>query len=175
MAGYVLIKLHVDDAVFLKGVERTGLLLAVLKTAQGFGKRHLIDHDLPVRERQFRNAVAGLDNGGAARLGGGSDASCPAEEASDGDRVRGIVSALVDNLKHVVPAYDAGRNLNAARAPAKGHGHLAAGKGHLIAGYGHGLQKGAADHAFRAFVEIGEIVALERLTGLRAVLGICHS
>ncbi len=101
--------------------------------------------------------MAGLDNGGAARLCGGSDARGPAEEASDGDGVRGVVGALVDNLEHVVPAYDACRDLNAARTPAKGHGHLAAGKGHLIAGYGLGLQKGAAEHAFCAFIEIGEI------------------
>src|SRR5262249_48801146 len=70
----------------------------------------------------------------------------------------GVVRALVYHLEHVVAAEDRRRDLHAARAPAIRHRHLPARERNLIARNRDRLEHGAADHALRLLVEIGEVV-----------------
>ena len=146
-------------AVFGQSVHAAGFGAAGFQLHQRFGLRHLVDQDLVFCERGFRDAVAGLDDGGGVRAGGGGDAGGFGEEAADGDGVGGVVRALVDHLQHVIGAENGGGDLDAAGAPAIGQRHFAAAEGDLMAGDGDGFEQRAADHALGLLIEIGEIVA----------------
>ena len=116
----------------------------------------------PATSGWFGDAVAGLDDGGLRGMGGGADAGGAGEEAADADGVGGVVGALVDDLQHVGRAEHGSGDLDAAGAPAIGQRHLAAAERDLVAGDGDRLEDGAADHSFRRFIEIGEVVAGKR-------------
>ena len=103
--------------------------------------------------------MAGLDNARLGGAGGGGDACRAGEEPADGDRVGGVVGALVDDLEHVVRPEDRCGHLNAAGAPTVGERHLPAAERHLMARDRHRLEDGAADHPLRLLIEIGEVVA----------------
>ena len=124
-----------------------------------FRLRHLIDDDLVFAQLLFRDAVAGLDHSGFGGGGGRADAGGAGEEAADGDRVGGVVGALVDDFQHVVGAQDRCGYLDAAGAPAIGQRHLPRAERHLVAWDGDGFQQAAADHALGLLVQIGEVVA----------------
>ena len=146
------------EAVFFQLVHLACLGLARFQKAQRLGDRDLEDKDLPLGQRGFGDAVAGLDDGGIKGGFGGHHAGGLLEEAADRDRVGRVIGALVDDFQHVL-GHQAGRcDLHAAGAPTVGHRHLAAGKGDLIAGDRDGFQQRAADHAFGVLVKVGEVV-----------------
>ena len=157
----VLIQLDAHDAVLFQSMQGTGLFFAGFEPAQGLRHGHLVDHDLILAQGLLGDAVTGLDDAGFSGVGGRGHGRGTFEETADGNGIGRIVRALVDDLEHVVPADDAGRDLDAARPPAVGHGHLSAGKRHLVAGDGHCLEQGPAHHAFGAFIKIGKVVAFQ--------------
>ena len=157
--GDILVKFDVHDPVFLQSVHGPGFGFARLHEAQRFGDGHLIDENLAGFEWRFRDAVPGLDDCRIFCGGGRGYLRRPGEKGADGDGVGRVVGTLVDDFQDVVRADDAGRELDAARAPAIGQGHLAAAEGDLIAGDGHGLQNGAADHALGLLIQVGIVVS----------------
>ena len=159
--GNVLVQLHMHQPVFFERMHFPGLGLAWLEEAQRFRDRHLIDQHLSFGQFLLGNAVTRLDDRRILRVGGHRDIGDLLEEGADGDRIGRVIGTLVDDLEHIVRADDRGRHLHAAGTPAIGHRHFARSKRHLVAGYRDRFQDRTADHPFRLFVQIGEIVGGE--------------
>ena len=158
VAGDVFVQLHVHQPVFRQPVHAPRFRPAGLQLRQRLWQRHLIHHDLTRPQRLLRYAMPGLDDGRVRRVGRGGDASGAGKKAADADCVGGVVCALVDHFQHVRGAQDAGRHLNATRAPAIRQRHLPAAERDLIPGDRHRLQDRTADHALGLFVEVGEVI-----------------
>ncbi|QTK80019.1 PhnJ Carbon-Phosphorus Lyase Complex Subunit [Agrobacterium tumefaciens] len=158
VAGDVLVKLDVHQAVFFQCMHDTGFRLARLEKAKGLGDWNLIYKHLTGMQVLLRNTVPRLDDGGILRAGGDGHISHLLEEGSNGDGVRGVVRALVDDFQHIVGTKDGGRQLHAAGAPAIGHGHFAGSEGNLVTRNGDGLEDRPADHPLCLFIEISEVV-----------------
>ena len=116
---------------------------------QRFRLRHLIDDDLVVAQRLLRNAMARLDDRRVRGIRRGADAGGAGEEAPDGNGIRRVVGALVDDLQHIVSAQDRRGHLNTASAPAVGQRHLARAERHLVAWDRNRLEESATHHPLR--------------------------
>ena len=90
-AGDVFVELDVHDPVFGQGVHLARFGLARLDPAQRLRDRHLINDDLVVAEGRFRDAVAGLDEGGVRCMLG----RCHAGRA--GEEVRMLTALVVSS------------------------------------------------------------------------------
>ncbi len=158
--GDVLVEFDVHDAVIIQRVHGPGLGFRGLDETQRLGNRHLIDHDLIGVQRCFRDPVTGLDDRRLGRALGGGDAGRAGKETPDRNRVGGVVSALVDDLEHIIGAQDRRGQLHPAGAPAIRQRHFAPAERHLITGDRHRLEQGATNHAFGLLVQISEVVGL---------------
>lgn len=173
----VLVQLHAHQPVIGVRVQLRAFGRARLQAKERLRHRHLIDEDLTLGERRLRNAVARLDDRRLRRLRRRRDARGAREEATDVDRVRRFVGALIDHLQRIVAADQRGRHLNAARSPAERQRHLARRERHLIARHRDRLEQRAADHPLRLLVEVREVVAFGGVRvgrGGRAMVGRVH-
>ena len=164
----ILIQFHMHKPVFGQRVHLAGLRLSRLEKAQRLRNRHLVDEDLLLAKRYFRNAVACLDNAGLAGRFCCGDTGGALEEAANGYSVGCVIGALVDNLQTIVRHQAGSRHLNPSGSPAIGHRHFTTGKGNLIARNRKRLEQGAADHPLCLLVKISEVVVLFRVANQQA-------
>ena len=155
--GDVLIELDMHQAVVSHGVHSAGSGGSGFKALKRLGYRYLIDHDLSLDQRVFRNSVPGLDQSGRFSILGRHDASCFLEKLANVHGVDRVITPLIDHFKGIVLPNDGGSDLNAACSPTVWQGHFLGGKWHLIAWDGDGLQKRASNHALGLFVQVGKI------------------
>ncbi len=159
IAADVLVEFDIHQAILGQGMGPPGLRFTRFEKAQRLRHGHLVNHDLPLAKRCFRNPVTGLNDGSAAGSGGGFDARGSREKAADANGIAGVIGTLVDHFEDIIGANERSRQLNPAGAPPVGKRHLAAAEGDLISGNGNGFQNGPPDHALGLFIQIGEIVA----------------
>jgi hypothetical protein len=127
-----------------------------LHPAQRLGHRDLEHEDLTVGEVVFGDAVPGLDDIGLAGVAGGVDPGGVDDQSPQVGGVHAGVVTLVVHLEHVVGPDHGQRDLQPARSPATGHGHLPAAEGDLVAGYGDRGEAGPPYLALGELVEVGE-------------------
>ena len=135
-----------------------GFSFTRFKETKRFGDRHLIDKNLIFAQFLFRDAVAGLNDRCLGGFFSRRNICCLGKKLTDGNRVGGVISPLVDDLKGIIRANNGGGYLHATRTPAIGHRHFTTGKRDLISRNCNGLKQCAPDHAFGLFIEIGEII-----------------
>ena len=152
MTGDVLIQSDLHQTVISHRMHPSTLGFARFKAEHRFGLGHLKDHDLARLEWRFRDSVPSLNQSGLSRTRRGLHACCAGNEATNVDRIRGVISPLIDHLQYVTGPDDRAGQLQAPGAPSVGQGHLAARKGHLIAGDRDRLQDRSANHALGLFV-----------------------
>ena len=155
--GNVFIQLDVHQPVFGQPMQGAGFGFTRLQPLHRLGHRHLVDDHLPLLQRDFRDAVARLDQRRFTGVRGGRHTRRALEKAPNIDGIDGVVRTLVNDFQHIVRADDRRRDLNSARSPTIGQRHLTRTKRHLVAGNRHRLEQRAADHALGAFVEVGEV------------------
>jgi len=86
------------EAVLRQRMQGAGLGFTRLQPLQRLGHWHLVHDDLAFSKWRLRDAVAGLDQRGLRRAGGGLHAGRALEEAADVDRVDGVVRTLVNEV-----------------------------------------------------------------------------
>ena len=156
----VFVQTHVHQAIFRQRVHLDGLAPARLQSCQRLRHGHLINQNLSLGQRHFRDAVAGLDQRRLPCFFGARNAGGALKEAPDIDRVGGVISALVDDLEHIALADDAGGDLHATGAPSVSERHLARAKGHLVTRHRHRLEQGTPNALLGALVKKGKVVVL---------------
>ena len=157
MTGNVLIQSDLHQAIISHRMHAPALSFARFEAEHRFGLRHLKDQDLSRLEGHFRNPVPGLNQGGFCCVRRGLYACRAGNEAADIDRIRGVISPLIDHLQNVIRPDERAGQLQASGSPSVGQGHLTACKRYLIPGDRDRLEDRSANHALGLFVQIRKI------------------